>query len=58
MLEEQTVSRLVSLSAAPVPGRDGIWPPAPFPSLTRELRMVRSSGWPHVTLGITAGRPD
>jgi len=57
MLEDQTVSRLVSRSAVPAPGWDGFCAPAPGPPPIQELRIARGSGWPHAALSAAAGPP-
>lgn len=58
MPNDQTVSTLVSRSAAPAPGWDGLCAPAPTPPPIQELRIARGSGWPHATLSVAARPPD
>jgi hypothetical protein len=57
MLEDQTVTGLVSCWAAPAPGRDSFGAPVPFPPPIHELPMARGSGWPHAAPSVVAGPP-
>jgi hypothetical protein len=57
MLEDKTVTRLVSRSASPVPGWDGFCAPASSPLPIQELRIARGSCWPSAAPSVVVGPP-